>query len=148
MEDRRVGGADVSRRAVEVPRAALSWGKGRVWFEWRLGSPVAVFDGNGTASLQDILVESDQICLSAAAVELPRVEVVLAEGLHVGLDLLVALGGIAAVIGADAVVAIPARGEPKRVGMGGHGVEVGEAIMVDDWVAVLVVVMHAGSSVW
>ena len=73
-------------------------------------SPVAVLDHDGFACRPDVRVHQSQVGLAAAAVELPGVETVVNQRVHVTLDLLLTLFGTElAVVRADAVVAICAR---------------------------------------
>jgi len=109
---------------------------------------VAVLDGGvGFARRHEELVEEHEVQLAAAAVELPAVEVVLDERVHVALDLPRALLGVGAVVAAAAVVAVKARREAQAVRVVRHVLEGGEASVVHERLAVDAVVVHAGRRV-
>lgn len=112
-EDGGVRGTDVAGSTVKVPWASFGWREGAVWLERYFRSPVAVLDHDRFASLEHKLVKGDQISLSTAAVELPRVKVEAGHRLDVHFDLLVAVRLVLAVVTADAVVAVPGVGDQE-----------------------------------
>ena len=70
-------------------------------------SPVTVLHHDRFACRPDVLIHQSQVCLAAAAVQLPGVEVVLNQCVHITLDLLLALFRTEfTMVRADAVVAI------------------------------------------
>ena len=77
-------------------------------------APVTVFDEDRAARRIQLGVELLQVGFAAAAVEFPRIEVVLSQGRDVTLDLLLAVAVEKTVVTADAVVSCEIQQQKAR----------------------------------
>ena len=129
---------NVARRAEEVHRAVNSAVCSSGWAGVApivgAHAPMAVLDHHATAGCVDARGPQRNVHVAAASIQFDAIEAIPHERLHV-LSYDCGLVEMTVVLGAEAVVHVPAHSHSVRVAVVGHLFEIREAIPIDHWIS-------------